>query len=241
MRLGIFAKTFSGSNPLTVLGAVKAAGYDAAQFNMACAGLPPMPDEIPANTIATIREAVAETGIELVALSGTYNMIHPDVAVRTVGMRRLGLLLDVARELGIPLVTLCTGTRDPDDQWAHHPDNATPEAWEDLLTEMASAVALAEAAGVDLGIEPEQANVVTSAEDGGRLVEAIGSQRIRFVLDPANLFEVATAIRREPSWARRSTGSPAASPWRMRRTANLMAASRPPVPASSTFRISSVG
>ena len=37
MRLGIFAKTFSGSNPLTVLGAVKAAGYDAAQFNMACA------------------------------------------------------------------------------------------------------------------------------------------------------------------------------------------------------------
>jgi len=191
MRLGIFAKTFSGSNPLTVLGAVKAAGYDAAQFNMACAGLPPMPDEIPANTIAAIREAVAETGIQLVALSGTYNMIHPDVAVRTVGMRRLGLLLDVARELGIPLVTLCTGTRDPDDQWAHHPDNATPEAWEDLLTEMASAVALAEAAGVDLGIEPEQANVVTSAEDGGRLVEAIGSQRIRFVLDPANLFEVA--------------------------------------------------
>ncbi|WEK49086.1 MAG: sugar phosphate isomerase/epimerase [Candidatus Kaistia colombiensis] len=191
MRLGIFAKTFSGNDPLTVLAAVKAAGYDAAQFNMACAGLPAMPDVIPADTIASIRDAVARTGVELVALSGTYNMIHPDIAVREAGMRRLGVMLDAARQLGIPLVTLCTGTRDPDDQWAHHPDNPTPEAWADLLTEMAKAVGLAEAAGVDLGIEPEQANVVTSADDGRRLVEAIGSARIRFVLDPANLFEVA--------------------------------------------------
>lgn len=191
MRLGIFAKTFSGNVPLTVLGAVKAAGYQAAQFNMACAGLPAMPDEIPADTLETIRQAVAMTCIELVALSGTYNMIHPDPAVRDEGLRRLGVMLDAARQLGIPLVTLCTGTRDPLDQWAHHPDNATPEAWADLLAEMTKAVALAEAAGIDLGIEPEQANVVTSAADGRRLVEAIGSERIRFVLDPANLFEIA--------------------------------------------------
>jgi sugar phosphate isomerase/epimerase len=191
MRLGIFAKTFSGNDPLTVLAAVRAAGYPTAQFNMACAGLPAMPDQIPSEAIETIRRAVAESSVELVALSGTYNMIHPDVAVREEGMRRLGVMLDAARQLGIPLVTLCTGTRDPVDQWAHHPENATPEAWADLLAEMTKAVALAEAAGVDLGIEPEQANVVTSAEDGRRLVEAIGSERIRFVLDPANLFEAA--------------------------------------------------
>lgn len=189
MRLGIFAKTFSGSVPLTVLQAVKDAGYDVTQFNMACAGLPAMPDEITAETIDAIRTAVAETGVDIVALSGTYNMIHPDKAVRETGLRRLGVMLEAARTLGIPLVTLCTGTRDPVDQWAHHPDNATPEAWADLLTEMGKAVALAEKAGVDLGIEPEQANVVTSAEDGIRLVQAVGSERIRFVLDPANLFE----------------------------------------------------
>jgi sugar phosphate isomerase/epimerase len=191
MRLGIFAKTFPGSVPLTVLQAVKAAGYDVAQFNMACAGLPAMPDEIPSATIASIRDAVAESGVELVALSGTYNMIHPDRAVRETGMRRLGVMLAAARALDVPLVTLCTGTRDPLDQWAHHPDNATPEAWADLLTEMEKAVALADKAGVDLGIEPEQANVVTSAADGRRLIDAIRSERIRFVVDPANLFEVA--------------------------------------------------
>jgi sugar phosphate isomerase/epimerase len=191
MRLGIFAKTFSGSVPLTVLSAVKAAGYDVTQFNMACAGLPAMPDEIPADTLAAIRAAVAETGVAITALSGTYNMIHPDKAVREAGLRRLGVMLEAARALDVPLVTLCTGTRDPVDQWAHHPDNATPEAWADLVTEMEKAVALADKAGVDLGIEPEQANVVTSAEDGRKLVAAIGSERIRFVLDPANLFEIA--------------------------------------------------
>ncbi|WP_029073764.1 sugar phosphate isomerase/epimerase family protein [Kaistia adipata] len=190
MQLGIFAKTFPGSVPLTVLSAVKAAGYGVAQFNMACAGLPAMPDEIPADTLAAIRAAVAETDVAITALSGTYNMIHPDKAVRETGLRRLGVMLEAARALDVPLVTLCTGTRDPVDQWAHHPDNATPEAWADLLTEMEKAVALADKAGVDLGIEPEQANVVTSAEDGRRLVAAIGSERIRFVLDPANLFEI---------------------------------------------------
>jgi sugar phosphate isomerase/epimerase len=191
MRLGIFAKTFPGSIPLTVLRAVRAAGYEVTQFNMACAGLPSMPDDIPTETLDAIRAAVTETGVAITALSGTYNMIHPDIAVREAGLRRLGVVLDAASALGIPLVTLCTGTRDPLDQWAHHKDNAAPEAWSDLLIELEKAVALAEAAGVDLGIEPEQANVVTSAEDGQRLVAAIGSERIRFVLDPANLFEIA--------------------------------------------------
>src|SRR5690606_8726223 len=110
----------------------------------------------------------------------------------------LGVMLEAARALDVPLVTLCTGSRDSVDQWAHHPDNATPEAWADLIAEMEKAVALAETVGVDLGIEPEQANVVTSAEDGRRLVAALGSERIRFVLDPANLFEIA-----EPDTARR--------------------------------------
>jgi sugar phosphate isomerase/epimerase len=53
-------------------------------------------------------------------------------------------------------------------------------------------LALAEKHGVDLGIEPEQANIVTSAEDAKRLIAEMGSTRLRIVLDPANLFESAT-------------------------------------------------
>lgn len=189
MRLGIFAKTFAGTDAATVLGAVRRAGYDCTQLNMACVGLPPLPDAIDENVLAGIRAATAASGVDIVALSATYNMIHPDPAVRTDGLRQLGVMLGAARALGVGLVTLCTGSRDADDQWRHHPDNATPAAWADLCREMASATALAEATGVDLGIEPEQANVVTSAADALRLIAEMRSPRIRIVLDPANLFE----------------------------------------------------
>lgn len=191
MRLGIFAKTFPGSDPAAVLAAVRAAGYDCAQFNLACAGLASMPDAVPAAAIERISKASAATGVDLVALSGTYNMIHPDPRMRADGLRRLGVVIEAAQALSIPLVTLCTGSRDPHDMWRHHPDNATPAAWADMLAGMEKALALAEAAGVDLGIEPEQGNTVTSAADAARLIATLGSPRIRIVLDPANLFEQA--------------------------------------------------
>jgi sugar phosphate isomerase/epimerase len=88
---------------------------------------------------------------------------------------------------------LCTGTRNRDDQWAHHPDNADPSAWADMAKEMEKALGIAERHGVDLGIEPEQANIVTSAGDAMRLIAEMGSRRLRIVLDPANLFERANA------------------------------------------------
>jgi sugar phosphate isomerase/epimerase len=176
MQIGIFAKTFPGTDPAAVLAAVGDAGYSATQFNLACAGLPSMPDAVPDETTATIADAARGIGVTLCA-----------------GLRKLGVVIGAAAALSIPLVTLCTGTRDPNDQWAHHPDNTDPSAWSDMAREMGRALALAERHGVDLGIEPEQANVVTSAADAMRLIADMGSARLRIVLDPANLFEQATA------------------------------------------------
>jgi sugar phosphate isomerase/epimerase len=195
-RLGIFAKTFPGATANTVLAAARDAGYGCVQFNLACCGLPSMPDALPPGTSAVIARASAHTGVAIAALSGTYNMIHPDPAVRAQGLRRLELLLAEARAMGTSLVTLCTGTRDPADQWRRHPDNDTPGAWADLLTEMEKAVALAEAYGVDLGIEPEHANVVSSARPAERLLRQVPSPRLVIVLDPANMVEDAGTDQR---------------------------------------------
>lgn len=192
MQLGIFAKTFPGHDAAAILGAVKDAGYSCTQFNLACLGLESMPTVVPPEAVDAVAAAAESTGVRLVALSATYNIIHPDPAVRRDGLHRLRASLDTARLLGIPLVTLCTGTRDPDDQWRHHPGNADPEAWFDLCREMEPALAMAEAEGVNLGIEPEQANVVRSVLDARRLIDDMGSKRLRVVLDPANLFERAT-------------------------------------------------
>jgi sugar phosphate isomerase/epimerase len=192
MKLGIFAKTFDGKDPLTVLQAVAAAGFGAAQYNMACSGLASMPDVLSEADARSVADAAVRTGVEIVAVSGTYNMIHPDPAVRATGHRRLETIAASSAAMSTRLITLCTGTRDPLDQWKEHPDNDTPEAWRDLLDAMAVAVEIADRHDVDLGIEPELANVINSAEKARRLIAELQSPRLKIVLDPANLFEVAT-------------------------------------------------
>jgi sugar phosphate isomerase/epimerase len=192
MKLGIFAKTFEGKQPGTVLDGVASAGFAAAQYNMACSGLPAMPDLIEEEQARAVADAAKTADIEITAVSGTYNMIHPDRAVRDAGHRRLAVLAERSHAMSTRLITLCTGTRDLHDQWKEHPDNDTPEAWRDLTEAMETAIGIADRYDIDLGIEPELANVINSATKARKLIDEMQSPRIKIVLDPANLFEKAT-------------------------------------------------
>lgn len=202
MRIGVFAKTFPGSDPATVLAQSKAAGFEGVQYNMACSGLPSMPDAISLQITRAVAQAAAETGQQIMALSGTYNMIHPDVAVRRVGERRLAVIAAASRQMGCPLVTLCTGTRDAEDQWRHHPESGSPESWLDLQRAFEVAIGIADQHDVQLGIEPELANVVNGATAARRLIDDMKSDRLRIVLDPANLAEEAEDAERRDIIAR---------------------------------------
>lgn len=197
MQLGIFAKTFPGDDPATVLAASKAAGYDGVQYNMACSGLASMPEAIPSDVAEAVATVSRDTGQRIFALSGTYNMAHPDPSHRRDGLARLGVIAAACKAIGSGLVTLCTGTRDPDDQWKHHPENRSPEAWADMLASFEGAVEIAETHDIFLGVEPELANVIDSAASARRLIDTLGSDRVRIVLDPANLFEVAAPEERQ--------------------------------------------
>ena len=192
MQLGIFAKTFSGQNPDQVMRASAAAGYSAVQYNMACSGLPSMPDQLPAAVAEHVSKTATANEIKVAALSGTYNMIHPDPLVRARGHERLGVLAASASTMNTNLITVCTGTRDMKDQWRDHPDNRSASAWRDLLASFEVVIEIAEQYDLYLGIEPELANVINSAPSAKRLLDEMQSSRLKIVLDPANLFETAT-------------------------------------------------
>ena len=196
MRLGVFARTFARSSPEGVFDVLVGYGLGETQFNMSVAGLSPLPDVIAPALADRVRVAAAERQIALVAVSGTFNMIHPDEEVRRDGLRRLSVLAGACDRLGTPTVTLCTGTRDPQNMWRRHPDNAEPEAWRDLLTTMQRALEMAEQHGVTLAFEPEVANVVDSAEKGRRLLDEMRSPRLKVVMDAANLFDARDPARR---------------------------------------------
>jgi len=157
------------------------------QFNMACAGLSSLPDHIESDVVNRIRKEAATREINIAAVSGTYNMIHPDCEQRQVGLQRLRVLVSACKGMGTSVVTLCTGTRDPEDMWRWHPENTSSQAWEDLLRSMDAALHIAEEEDVTLAFEPERANVINTASRGRALLDAIQSPRLKVVIDPANL------------------------------------------------------
>jgi sugar phosphate isomerase/epimerase len=188
MNIGIFAKTFVRPSLEATLDAVRAHDLDSVQFNLACAGLPTLPDAVEPALIDRIRAAAAERGVTLAAISGTFNMCHPDPAERARNLVRLQVLAGACRPLGIQVITLCTGTRDRQDMWRRHPDNDTPEAWRDMADCMRQALQIAEDCGVTLAFEPEVSNVIDSARKARRLLDEMRSPRLKVVMDAANLF-----------------------------------------------------
>lgn len=195
MEIGIFARTFEAPTLAGVLDAVAAHDIRHIQLNTSCMGLSDMPDGLDSAACTSARREIDGRNIKVASLSATYNMIHPDLAVRAQGMRRLGVLASRAAELGTNLLTLCTGTRNTDNMWRDHPQNNSPEAWADLLGAMEQALAHAETYNVKLGIEPEVSNVVSSPAKARELLDTFGSDRITIVMDGANVFPRGTIHR----------------------------------------------
>jgi sugar phosphate isomerase/epimerase/pimeloyl-ACP methyl ester carboxylesterase len=188
MRLGIFAKTFARPDLAATLDAVAACGLDCVQFNFACAGLPSLPERIDPGVARQVASELQRRGLSMAAVSGTFNMIDPDPAKRRAGLRGLEQIAACCAVFAAPIITLCTGTRDPKNMWRAHPQNDSAEAWKELLASMDQALKIAERYDVCLGVEPERGNVVSSAKKARRLLDEMGSPLLRIVLDPANLF-----------------------------------------------------
>jgi sugar phosphate isomerase/epimerase len=191
MRVGIFAKTFPRPTLEASLDAAVSHGVHALQFNLALVGGPSLPSAVPAALTERVAAAFAERELRMVAVSGTYNMAHPDPEVRAGGRARLAAVIEAAPGLGTNVVTLCTGTRSRGDMWTAHPDNATPAAWRDMLESVGAALEVAERCGVVLGVEPEHANVVSDAAAARRLLDELPSSALRIVMDGANLVDPA--------------------------------------------------
>jgi sugar phosphate isomerase/epimerase len=189
MQLGIFAKVFSRPTVSQTLEAVADVGIRAVQFNLSVLGLPTVPDAVPAEAVAATREAVACTGVQLAAISGTFNTAHPDPAVRRVGITRFPVLCQTARALNIPVITLSSGSRHPRNMWGYHPDNGTAAAWSDSRDSLTALSAIATDHGVALAVEPEHANVLATAALAHRMLHEIGSPALGVVFDAANLID----------------------------------------------------
>lgn len=147
-----------------------------------------IPDTVSASAIEAILNASRETDVAIGAVNGTWNMAHPDRAVREEGMRRMDGFLAAATALNCPVATLCSGTRSHVHLWYESDENNSPEAWADMLESMRVCAGLAEKHSVTLAIETEAANIIDTPEKARRIMDEVGSERLKMILDCANLF-----------------------------------------------------
>jgi len=188
MQLGIHVNTFRRPSLAATLDAVAEHGLQCVHFNMTVAGFPAMPESMNYSACRQIAKELAARHISMATLSGTFNMIHPNRKMRRRGLELLAVIAMIAEPLGTSLIALCTGTRDPDNMWRYHPENDDRKAWRDLVVSMDEALEVAEACNVTLAIEPEVSNVVDSALKARRLLDEMGSDRLKIIIDGANLF-----------------------------------------------------
>jgi sugar phosphate isomerase/epimerase len=192
IELGIFAKTFPGRIP-EIFRTVHASGINRIQFNFACANLSSMPDEVDEKIKSEILAALRSTPLLIDAVSGTFNMIHPDPIIRKNGLTKFEVIARQCEWLGTNLITLCSGSRDGSDMWKAHPGNNEPDAWYDLRATLEVALEIAGRFDLKLGIEPESGNVINTIDKASSLLNEVNSPRLGIIFDPANLFERETS------------------------------------------------
>ncbi|HET9475440.1 MAG TPA: sugar phosphate isomerase/epimerase [Steroidobacteraceae bacterium] len=187
MELGIFSRTYQPKGIERIFAQIAQDGFRTVQFNFSSARLSSLPKDWPEAAIKEVMVSANESGLTICAMSGTYNMAHPDVARRQADRVGFANVVRAAQFMQVPLVTLCTGTRNATNMWSAHPDNGSPEVWSTLRGELDFALELAERHGVALGVEPEPGNVVADARIARRLLDEVENPRLKIVMDAANL------------------------------------------------------
>jgi sugar phosphate isomerase/epimerase len=187
MNLGIFETVCLRDSLAATYRAVADAGFTCVQGHLESTGIDPWAEDVPAALVQEMRDAAAQASVRIAAVSGTFNMAHPDPATRAAGLARFDHVATCAATLDAPFVTICTGTRDTSSMWHDHPDNGSTVAWRDMVACVTQALEIAERWGVVLLVEPEPANIASGAGKARQLLDEAGSDRLKIVLDPANI------------------------------------------------------
>jgi sugar phosphate isomerase/epimerase len=161
--------------------------FECVQFNLNVLGLPTVPASLPPGKAGEIGASFWAYGLTLAAVSGTFNTAHPDEAIRKAGAAGIRTLCEAAADMGTQVITLSTGTLNPDNMWRSHPDNNSPEAWKTMLQTLKEITKTAEEHSVILAFETEVSNIVNTVDKAVRVMEEVGSDNLKVVMDPANL------------------------------------------------------
>ncbi|MCJ7843386.1 sugar phosphate isomerase/epimerase [Lederbergia sp. NSJ-179] len=189
MKLGMYSIEIKRSSLEVLFSAIREKGFTEVQFDFLSVGGEQLPASIDPALSREIYQTAQHNGVDIVAINGTYNMIHPDREQRNIGLQRFEVIAEACKDLHCHFITLCTGSRDPQNMWRFHDGNNTQAAWDDMMNSMEKVLEIAERYDLTLGIECEASNCVNSAKKARRLLDEFQSRRLKIIMDVANLFQ----------------------------------------------------
>jgi len=184
MQTGIFTFYVPGTVDETAK-RIRAYGFDTVQLNLEFKDWRFDDDNSPAACQA-VRETFRGNGLSIAAIAGYLNPIARDPARRRANLDRMKAMLERALDLGSPYVATETGSLHPQDDWAPHPDNETPAAFDQTCAAADELARHAAECGAVLLLEPSVGNVVDTPAKAQTLMREIGSPALGLVADPAN-------------------------------------------------------
>ncbi|ATY17057.1 sugar phosphate isomerase/epimerase (plasmid) [Amycolatopsis sp. AA4] len=181
--LAVVSRTWPPATDPSLLAAeIASRGVVQTHLNLASVGLA----RLDAPSSAALRAAFDRARVLIPSMSATYNMVDPDRARRCRAAAEATVLIRRAPALGAGMVSLCAGSRNPDDKWAWHPGNSEPDAYADLVDELRLLLPAAREARIVLGIELDPGTVIGTAAAAHRLLHDVGDG-VGIILDPGNL------------------------------------------------------
>lgn len=141
--------------------------------------------------ITRCRFLLEKAHLDLVQFGITYGecLFDPRTSVREAAIQAVNCGMRVAKELGAFHYLFRPGSLNPDGAWTSHRDNHLPESMERLIETLKPIAENAEQEELTLVMETHAVSIMDSPETCRQVVERVGSNRLRIVMDFVNHFQ----------------------------------------------------
>ena len=135
-------------------------------------------------------EFMATQNLDLAQFAITYDecLFHPDIAVREAVTAKINRGTEIAAQLQAQTFLLRPGSMSPNGPWMPHRDNHLPENRDRLIETLRPIARKAELEGVTLALETHVVSIMDPPEKCRYVVEAVGSDNLRLIMDAVNHF-----------------------------------------------------
>ena len=137
------------------------------------------------------RRVFAAAGMDLVQFGIGYGecLFDPDADQRAALLHKIGRGIEFAAELGAHACLIRPGSLSPRGSYGPTRRNLEPACRQRLLETLAGVASKGEAEGVTIVMETHQLTIMDSPETNREVLEAVGSERLRVVMDYVNHFQ----------------------------------------------------